>query len=373
MRIAFADFCNWDFHVQTVDSIPMGGSQSAACYLARSLAKQGHEVFLISSLSIPGVYDGVTCLSWAKTPLDYLASMQLDAFICILGAGVGRKFRGWLGSPTRLILWNHHAANQPGVRALRDPVEKDVYDGFAMVSQWQRDDFLQAFGIKPARTSVMRNAIPPAFVNQFAESILPQKTWPPILAYTSTPFRGLELLLDVFPRIRERVPGTRLQVFSSMQVYQMSRADDEAHFGRLYQRCKEIEDVEYIGSISQPELARALRHVTMLAYPNIFPETSCIAVMEAMASGCRVVTSALGALPETTAGFARLIPLAPTKDVYLAQFVEQVVEVLGECGQRGNECEQFLQRQMAYVNSNATWEIRAGQWAQWLHGLPRPI
>jgi glycosyltransferase involved in cell wall biosynthesis len=372
MRIAFADFCNWDFHVQTVDSTPMGGSQSAACYLARALAKLGHEVFLISSLSVPGIYDGVTCLSWARTPLDSLASMQLDAFICILGVGKGGEFRKKLGSQTRLILWNHHAANEPGVQGLRNPVERDVYDGIAMVSQWQRGEFLQAFGINPIRTSVMRNAIPPAFANQFAGPILPQKTWPPILAYTSTPFRGLGLLLEAFGRIRERIPGTRLQVFSSMKVYRISQAEDEAHFGRLYQLCRETDGVEYIGSIPQPELARALRNVTMLAYPNTFPETSCIAVMEAMASGCQVVTSALGALPETTAGFARLISLGQNKEAYLNQFIEQVVAVLGECQQRGNECERFLQRQVEHVNSNVTWDIRAGEWVQWLHSLPRP-
>jgi len=372
MRIAFADFCNWDFHVQSVDSTPMGGSQSAACYLARSLSKMGHDVFFITSLSVPGVYDGVTCLSSAGIGPHYLASMRLDALICILGAEFGVKLREKLRPQTRLILWNQHDTDQPAVQVLRNPVQRDAFDGIAMVSQWQQGEFLRDFGLNPATTSVMRNAVAPAFLNQFADSlpIAPRKAWPPILAYTSTPFRGLDLLLEAFPRIRERVPGTRLQVFSSMKVYQMARAKDEARYGQLYQRCKEIEGVEYIGSIPQPDLARALRNVMVLAYPNTFRETSCIAAMEAMATGCSVVTSALAALPETTAGFARLIPVGLNREEYLSRFVEQVVEVLRECQEHGNEYETFLRRQLTYVNSNATWDIRAGQWIQWLQSLP---
>ena len=372
MRIALADFCKMDFHAQSVDTLPLGGAHSAACYLARALAKLGHEVFLIGNMSRPGLYDGVTCLSWAKTSSDYLVSMKLDAFICILGVGMGIQLRDKLGSHTRLILWNQHAPDQPDVKGLSDPVERNAYDGMAMVSEWEREEYLRVFGIDRARTAVLRNAIAPAFCNLFADRrpVLPRKTWPPLLAYTSTPFRGLDLLLEAFPRIRRHIPGARLQVFSSMKVYQTAPAEEEAQFGRLYRRCRETEGVEYVGSIPQRELARALRSVTLLAYPNTFPETSCIAVMEAMASGCRIVTSALGALPETTGGFATLIPFAQSREAYLSQFVDESVKILIECRRLAAECENLLQRQLAYINSNATWEIRAGQWVQWLQSLP---
>jgi glycosyltransferase involved in cell wall biosynthesis len=371
MRIAFGDFCQWDFHVASVDVAPLGGSQSAACYLARALARLGHEVFFITALSSPGRYDGVECLSWQQANAQKLRELGLDAFVCIMAAGYGGQLRQMLGPNCRLILWNQHAADQPGVKSLRNPDERQTYSGLAMVSQWQLRAYQQAFGIDPARMTILRNAIAPAFAGQFAvdEPILPHKAQPPLLAYTSTPFRGLELLVDFFPRIRDAVPGARLQVFSSMRVYGASAQTDEESFGALYARCRQTPGVEYVGSLPQGELARALKSVSALAYPNTFAETSCIAVMEAMASGCRVITSALGALPETTAGFARLIGMPRSKEDYQRQFVEQTVNVLREMIEEPAQAEALLRNQLAYVGRELTWPARAEQWVGWLESL----
>ncbi|WP_333383424.1 glycosyltransferase [Microcoleus sp. POL10_C6] len=159
----------------------------------------------------------------------------------------------------------------------------------------------------------------PCFANIFPDniSIFSQKSLPPILAYTSTPFRGLDILLKVFPAIRQAFPGTTLKVFSSMKVHQIDDNDNQLFCGQLYRQCQGTEGVEYVGSIPQPELLRQLRSVAVLAYPNTYLETSSIAVMEAMASGCRIVTSELAALPETTAGFARLVSMSGVENFAL--------------------------------------------------------
>jgi glycosyltransferase involved in cell wall biosynthesis len=258
------------------------------------------------------------------------------------------------------------------VQALKEPGERNAYSGMAMVSEWQRGEYHQRFEIELERMTVLRNAIPPPFAGQFPAGsvILASKATPPILAYTSTPFRGLEWLIDCFPRIRAAVPGARLKVFSSMKVYQHSAAEDEAAYGKLYQRCRATEGVEYIGSVTQADLARAMRSVAVLAYPNTFAETSCIGVMEAMAMGCQVVTSDLGALAETTAGFGRLIPFVSDREAYLGKFVDQTVDALRESAARGAETEEKLRRQVDYINGEAIWERRAGEWTKWLENLP---
>jgi glycosyltransferase involved in cell wall biosynthesis len=370
MRIAFIDPITWEYNIASAYQMPMGGSESALCYLAEALAKQGHQVFLLNNTSVPGKSRGVICLPLNTVPQQILQS--LDAVIVLKVAGQGTHIKPLIAENTRLILWTQHAHDQPSVQTLQNPVERDIYDGFALVSDWQRDRFHENFGINPSRIGVLRNAIAPSFCGLFPDStpILAQKSKPPILAYTSTPFRGLDILLDVFPRIRSAVPGTRLKIFSSMKVYQVAEAEDESQYGSLYRRCQETAGVEYMGSLPQPDLACELQSVMVFAYPNTFAETSCIAVMEAMASGCSIITSDLGALPETTAGFARLIPLEDDWEVYKDRFVEETVQLLRQCTATDTtEVETHLRQQVEYVNCEYTWSVRAQQWVQWLSNI----
>jgi glycosyltransferase involved in cell wall biosynthesis len=387
MKIAFLDFSNWDYQVESPYQRPLGGSQSALCYLAEALAKLGHEVFLFNGTSQAAKSRQVNCLPlpqvFAPNYSYQFIVHSLDVAIVLNQAGQGIQLRKVLAKKTRLVLWTQQVPTLGVMQPLRDKNEQAAYHGIAFVSNWQRDRFFTEFGIDPDKTKILRNAIAPAFAQQFEpdEDILSHKLKPPVLAYTSTPFRGLDLLLDTFPQIRQAYPGTRLKVFSSKKVYQLPQSVDESEYGGLYRKCREMNGVDYMGSISQPELAQELRSVSVLAYANTFAETSCIAVMEAMASGCQVVTSDLAALPETTAGYGRLVSVADVRgfsDVrdwrfsqrqdwkaYGDRFVQATLEVL-----HNYQSQEIHLRQMVdYINHACTWEVRAHEWANWLQEL----
>lgn len=370
MRIVFAD-PTLAYTADTPYEQPLGGSQSAVCYLAEALAAAGHEVVLMTHTRSLGTYRGVLCTGWERTPEPALRDFRPDAVVAVLSARYGQDLRRIFGDDTRRVLWTQHAHDQAAVQPLEHAAERDLYEGIALVSDWQMHEFVQAFRINPSRARVLGNAVSPAFRNLFAPgaAIASVKQRPPVLAYTSTPYRGLNILLGVFPEIRRRVPGTRLKVFSSMRVYDVAASQDEAKYGELYRQCRETDGVEYIGSLPQPQLARELRGVTALAYPNNFPETYCIAALEAMAAGCRVVSSELGALPQTTAGFARLVPIIDRKDTYAGEFVEAMVETLNESASGADAA--LLARQVAYVNEACTWDVRAREWLEWLASIPR--
>jgi hypothetical protein len=92
----------------------------------------------------------------------------------------------------------------------------------------------------------------------------------------------------------------------------------------------------------------------MLAYPNIFAETSCIAMMEAMAAGCAVVTSDLGALPETGAGFIDLTPPLADADAHAEAFADRVIQLLAARQADPAGTEARMQAQVAYVVPRTT-------------------
>lgn len=368
-RIAFVDPSTSDYAVDSPYHQPLGGTQSAICYLAEQLAAQGYQVTLLSRNSRPRVSHEVTCLALPDRPaelVELLAWLAVDVAV-VSNAALPPIF-GPLRQRTRLVLWTQHAHDQPGIAELSKPAFRDLWDGFVFVSQWQRDQYMARFGLDAGRCIVMPNAVSPPFAVLYGDSepILPAKQ-PSTLSYTSTPYRGLDVLLDCFPAIQAAVPDVRLNIFSSMKVYQGGQS--EAPFEPLYERAKAMPGVHYVGSLPQAHLATALKQTAVLAYPNTYPETSSIAVMEAMAAGCQIVSSDLGALPQTTAGFARLISWDDGPEAYRAKFIQVVIEALQAAADPTTE--NHLRRQVDHVNQHYQWPGRSQQWLAWLDELVR--
>ena len=195
------------------------------------------------------------------------------------------------------VVWMHHDVNQEWVQWCKDKTLVDLVDCFVFVSCWQREQYLKAFGLPPERCVVLRNATE---VGSSPRRWEPAPVWR--CAYTSTPFRGLSVLLDAWERVGPS--NAELHIWSSMKLY----LGDDGPYNHLYERAQSMPGVIYHGIVPNPELCAALRDMHFLVYPSTFAETSCLAVIEAMAAGCRVIIPSLGALPETTGGYARIYP-----------------------------------------------------------------
>lgn len=336
------------------------------CYLAENLATLGNEVYLINNTSNSGFFRGVYCYSLQETNTNFFAT--IDVLIIQNRPAFGNGFKKIIKQNCLLIFWSQHAEDQPAVECLVNQELVNIYDYIILISQWQKEQYLKTFPISEDKIKILHNAISPTFLNLFKDEniIANHKQKKLILAYTSTPFRGLDLLLKIFPNIRQSIPEITLKVFSSMKVYQMEEKD-ESKYNWLYNQCQITEGVEYIGSISQTELAKELKSVSILSYPNTFAETSCISVMEAMASGCYILTSDLGALSETSANFGSLIPVDENWEKYQQLFTQKIIEILKKYQDSDiSELETHLQQQVNFVNENYNWLTRSQQWLDFL-------
>lgn len=366
MRLAFLDTTFGDYTPQTMQAAPLGGMQSAACYLALAMARTGVDVTLVNGTTAPGIVDGVMCRHHGTMPVSLLARFDVLVVMGGCDSESARNLCAARDTQCRLVLWTQHAGDQPAVANLGDPGVANLWDAFIFVSRWQREDYIRRFRLPRHRCHIMRNAPAPCFAGLFApeERISDAKPWPPVLAYTSTPFRGLDVLLTAMPIIRAAIPGTRLKVLSSLEAYQVPLARDP--YAPLYDRCRATEGVEYLGGVSQPVLAATLRGVTALAYPNRYPETSCISVMEGMAAGCLVVSSRLGALPETGAGYSRLLSVPPDPAQHAVQFANAIVAELNRHHEQPEGSERYLRAQIQHANADQGWARQAAFWLSFL-------
>lgn len=349
------------FDVTTPESAPLGGSESCAAYLATELARSVH-VTLLARTPVSGTVRSVRHVQASEEAATaLLAQEKFDAIIVLNQPTVGPALRA--ASPAaRLILWNHHAPDQPAVAPLADPRIRRAFDCLVYVSDWQRAATEARFGAS-TRARVIGNGLTPAFEAMFADAgeLQAAKSWR--AAYTSTPFRGLSLLLDLYRRLQS--PPV-LDVFSSMRVYR----GDDGPFRSLYAEAHAQPAVRYRGSVSQTELAAAMRGVSFLCYPCVFPETFCIAALEAMAAGAQVVSTELGALPTTTMGYGTLLPLAPmSQEEFLSRFGQLYCEAQRLQRENPGAWAERMFEQSAAVNRSATWRRRGAAWLQLLEEL----
>lgn len=302
MKIVFLDPIAWDYNVETPLTQPLGGTQSAICYLTAELARQGHDVSLVNHISAKGDFRGVRCIPWAEGRSGDL--LRLADVIIVVSSGAASKLRRE-GIRTPLVLWTHHRYNQIAMRGLQKVHEREVWSGYAFVSEWMADEYLRFLGIPPERSRVFYNGIGEPFVGQ-----RPKEAWfiekrAPVLVYTSMPNRGLDVLLEAFPAIRSEIPGVQLRVYSGGSLYRNEQEPD--YYRVLYERCQRTRGVEYIGPVGQTQLARELADAAALAYPATVSETFCLVAAEAMSLGAMLLTTRLGALSELFGEFAHMV------------------------------------------------------------------
>lgn len=363
MKIGFVNFAPLEYDVSTPYKKPLGGTESAMCYLSVELVKRGHDITFYGRYSKVFRLKGVThkpqemLFRIADENLDFLINQTYTYYL----QDLKEKSEG----KTKIVLWQHLTHNQPVVFGLSSQAVRSAIDAFVFVSNWQMKNFLEKFNLNKKKCRIIKNAISPTFENIFSDdkSILKHKD--SVLAYTSTPFRGLESLLFMFPEIKRRVPKVILKVFSSMDVYQ-KKDEEKKQYQYLYDLCKKTDGVEYIGSISQTRLAQELKSTMLLTYPTAWAETSCIATMEALAAGCKVVTTDLAALPETSEGFAYLVPANNCHKDNREMFINYTVKTLTRLINLDKSLDIELIKQTKFYNQNYIWEKRAIEWEKLL-------
>jgi glycosyltransferase involved in cell wall biosynthesis len=171
----------------------------------------------------------------------------------------------------------------------------------------------------------------------------------PFVLFVSSlwPYKNCEGLLRAWAIARDALANRQLVV--------VGHAADAEYTRSLHALAAELgiaNDIIFVGAVPLAETARFYQAADALVYPS-FNETFGLPILEAMASGCPVVTSNVSAMPETAGGAAILCdPSEP------ASIAKATIEVLGSTGDRLRDQGLRRARQFTWAaTASATLEV----------------
>ncbi|MBM4055257.1 MAG: glycosyltransferase [Planctomycetes bacterium] len=327
------------FHGKTMEETGLGGSESALIYMARSIASNGLRVRVYCNCNQPGNYDGVEYSNLT----DFHIYRKLHTFPILISSRSLLPFKFDLKARKR-ILWIHDDTNVAFLEK-ENPATLPI-DKIFSISQWQRNEWSNYFGIPKERFFLTRNGVD---LTIFAPG---EKRYKNRLIYFSRPNRGLNILLELFPHIRNEVPDAELHIFT----YHVPEDENIESF--LYQLKRP--GIFIYGSLTKKDLAQEIAQSRLMVYPSTFRETSCMAAIESQATGTPVVASTLAALPETIIDnvSGRLIPGDPHSSEFKTNFINMVIYLL----KNNTEWERLSKGAQDRCKQHYDWKIIAKEW-----------
>lgn len=295
----------------------LGGSELAVTRVASGLVRRGRRVTVYANLREEEIHSGA-CYERRSA---FRGEEQRAAVIAC------RAFE-LLDSPPAAdttLLWVH----TPDAGSALTEGRTRALDHLLALSAWHADRLRSAHPFAARKIKVVRNGVDP----------VPARG-PRALRVLSTsqPERGLDVLLELWPQVRARVPEAELVcVWAPVYDHIESRNAGVASHRQRVRALARQPGVRLLGPVPRPRLVDLLSCSRVWAHPSWstsaglpFEEISCIAAMEAQAAGLWVVASAIGALPETV-GVGALVdagdaPGAAWRERLAAEIVRGLVD-----------------------------------------------
>lgn len=271
------------FHIWNPNGdLKISGSEFMAMNLAEQFAKLGYRVIIFGCFQNED--NNYECIKNNVQYIDYTnyAEFCLKYVVDYLIVSRYTSNLVYYDNIKNVYLWVHDVLPlTKGSKSFQ--IHQTKFKKIIAVSNWQKNNIINNLQIPDEKIVVSRNAIiPNRFVNKNVEK------QPYRFIFTSDPSRGLDNLLKMIPKIKEKYPETTLYIFANKENID-------------YECLQIIKSLDYVflhSRLNQDEIAVEFLKSDIWFYPTHFKETYCISAVEAMCSKCLVVTAKLAALPE---------------------------------------------------------------------------
>lgn len=260
------------------------------------------------------------------------------------------------------ILWLHDTWSDPESQLLKTEQGRNQFHKLVFSSNWQYQSFQSGLGIPYSNHSaVIDTGVEPIpYVEKPKDKIR--------LIYTSTPHRGLGILVPVFIELAKHNPDIQLDVFSSFGIYGPQWEARNTQFEPLFQLCRDHPQINYHGWADQDTVRAAYQKAHVFAYPCIWPETSCRSLIEAMSAGCLALHPNFAALSDTSAGLTWQYDGDHTDhNLHANKFLNLLQNAINTI--RSQDMSLYLQFVKTYADTRFSWDNIIPKWTSLLRGL----
>jgi glycosyltransferase involved in cell wall biosynthesis len=259
------------------------------------------------------------------------------------------------------IYWAHDLAEDPICNHLGKDAGRAKFHKLVFSSNWQLNEFNVKLGVPlNDKVEVIETPIEPFKPEEINKS--PDEVR---LIYFSTPQRGLEILYPVVEKLAEKYPNIHLDVFSSFKIYGWEDADKQ--FEPLYDKFRNHPNMTYHGFVHQDVLREYVGKAHILAYPNVWKETSCRVLMESMSAGLLCVHPNLAALPDTSGGLTSMYQYHEDRNEHANLFYHYLDHAIEHVNKE--DIQRYLQFVKAYADNRFTITKISQQWKNLMDGL----
>jgi len=250
------------------------------------------------------------------------------------------------------VLWMQHFVNQEEAKNLNDKDYVNKLDYIVFNSHWNFEKYQYQFKVPENKSLVIRNAIEKININEKPKDKIS-------LIYHTTPWRGLKNLLKIYKNLN--LENVELNVCSSTIIYG-KKFDNilRKKYESIFEECRNTKNVNYLGFLDNKKVIEILKKTHIYSFPSIWPETSCISAIEAMAAGCEVVTTNLGALYETCSPFGTLVSFDRNFDNLEKKYEETLLNSINNFWSPENQ--EKLKLQSETINITYSWNVRSQEW-----------
>jgi UDP-glucose:(glucosyl)LPS alpha-1,2-glucosyltransferase len=261
------------------------------------------------------------------------------------------------------VYWLHDLPWDPETSHLKDQKSRERFHQLVFCGNWQRAMYHGVLGV-PADDTAMVIDTPSTPI-----PVTKKDAGAPIrLVYTSTPQRGLDILVPVFVELCKKYDNIQLDVFSSFDIYGWVGAD--AGFADVFKICREHPKIIYHGTQSNEVVRKHLESAHIFAYPSTWLECNSRSLIEAMSAKLICVHSDYGGLVDTSGSMTCMYPYFQNPNAHAARFYTELDNIISNYEERFDVYDNYTSFVKQYADMRFNPATLASKWRAVLDRLP---